>query len=181
MEKISLNTNEAPDITLDIKGNLTVKGWPNTEVIASCSSKEDLKVEEVGDQIQIICHSDCTVKIPYGAILDNVIVSGNGSIKSVEGTINVEIVYGNLTLRSVGSSTIGVVHGNLVAKNISGELRLNAIKGNANVKDVQLITTPLHLQEGMPPSIWIHHQGTHIPLRQMAIYPATSHQMQARM
>jgi hypothetical protein len=64
-------------------------------------------------------------------------VSGNGTIKSVEGSINIETVYGNLTLRSVGPSRVGVVHGNLVAKNISGEIHLNAVKGNANVKDVQ--------------------------------------------
>jgi len=137
VDKITLNTSETPDITLDIKGNLTIKGWPNTEIIASSSSKEDLKVEEVGDKIQITCTSDCTIKVPYGAILNNVIVNGNGSINSVEGSINVETVFGNLTLRSVGSSKLGVVHGNLVAKNISGELCFYAVKGNANVKDVQ--------------------------------------------
>ena len=137
MEKISLNTNETPGITLDIKGNLTVKGWSNTEVIASCSSKDDLKVEEIGDQIQITCNRDCTVKVPYEATLDNVLVSGNGIIKSVEGAINVQNIFGNLNLRSVGSATLGVVHGNLVAKNISGDLCLSAVKGNATVKDMQ--------------------------------------------
>lgn len=137
MEKISIDTNETPNITLDVKGNLTVKGSPNSEVIASSSSKEDLKVEEVDEKIRITCYRDCTVKVPYWATLNHVIVSGNGSIKSVEGSLNVEAVYGNLTLRSVGSSTLGVVHGNLVAKNISGDLRLNAVRGNANVKDVQ--------------------------------------------
>jgi hypothetical protein len=137
MEKISIDTNETPKITLDVKGNLTVKGWPNTEVIAASHSKVDLKVEEVGDEIQITCYRDCTVKVPYWATLNNVIVSGNGSIKSVEGSLNVEAVYGNLTLRSVGSSTLGVVHGNLVAKNISGDLHLHAVRGNANVTDVQ--------------------------------------------
>ncbi len=137
MEKISLNTNDTPNITLDIKGDLTIKGWPNTEVIASNSSKDDLKVVEVDSQIQITCLKDCSVKVPYGATLNNVVVNGNCSIKSVEGIINVEAVYGNLTLRSVGSSSLGVVHGNLVAKNISGDLRLHAGRGNANVKDVQ--------------------------------------------
>ena len=137
MEKISLNTSETPSISLDIKGNLTVKGWPNTEVTASSPSQENLQVEEAGDQITIKCHSDCTVKVPYGAILDNVTISGSGTIRSVEGAINIEKAYGNLTLRSIGPSKLGVVHGNLVVKNISGELRLNTVKGNANVKDVQ--------------------------------------------
>jgi hypothetical protein len=137
MEKISLNTSDTPNVTLDIKGNLTVKGWMNSEVIASCPTQDNLQVEEDGDQISIRCDSDCTIKVPYGASLNDVQVSGNGSIKSVEGAIYIENVYGNLTLRSVGSLKIGVIHGNLIAKNISGRLILQAVKGNVNVKDLQ--------------------------------------------
>ena len=144
METVSLNTNDTPNITLDIKGDLTIKGWLKQEVIASNSSKDDLKVEEVDNQIRITCFRNCSVKVPYGATINNIVVNGNGSIKSVEGDINVEAVYGNLTLRSVGSSNVGVVHGNLVAKNISGDLLIHAVRGNANVKDVQGAASVLH-------------------------------------
>ena len=137
MEKVSLNTTDSPNIRLDIKGNLKVNGWTNSEVIASCLTKDNLQVQEDGDLITIRCDSDCTIKVPYGASLIDVQVSGNGSIKSVEGAVNVENVNGNLTIRSVGSSKISVIHGNLIAKNISGSLVLQAVKGNVNAKDVQ--------------------------------------------
>jgi hypothetical protein len=137
MEKSSVATSESPAIELKINGDLTVKGWRKPSVMATSSSKDDLTLEQDNDHVYITCRNDCNVYVPSGANLEKIQVNGNGSIKAVEGEINLEEINGNLTLRGLGSTRAATINGNLIAKNISGDLGLTSVKGNATIKDIQ--------------------------------------------
>ena len=137
MDKRSLATNGTPKVTLEVSGSLTLKGWEDLEVLARCPTPDDLTLEQRGDEIAITCQGDCTVRVPFGAVLQVNNVSGHATLKSLEGDLAIKEVSGHLTLRSVGTVTIDRVSGHLAAKNVAGDLKITTVEGNATVRDVQ--------------------------------------------
>lgn len=137
MEKRLITPNKNPKVSLDIKGDLQLKGWGEQQVVIQCSSEQDLTLQQDGDEIRIACRDNCSVRVPYAATLRVENVSGNAAFKSLDGEITLEQVSGNLTLRSTGPVAITKARGNLVAKNISGDLKMDAVDANATVRDVQ--------------------------------------------
>lgn len=137
MDKRSIETGESPKITLNVSGNLSVKGWDKLEVVAKCSSPDDLVLDVQDDEISVNCRSNGSLRIPYRTIIQANHIKGDATFKSVEGEISVTQISGNLSLRSVGSVTIGTVNGNLAAKNIDGSIALEKCQGNVTVRDIQ--------------------------------------------
>jgi len=137
MEKKSLRTGKNPKVIIEIQGDLELKGWEETEVVARAPSVEDLALEEHGEIIVISCQKDCKVTVPYDAALQINFVHGNAALKSLDGHLNITEASGQLTLRSVGPTQIDQLHGNLTAKNVAGDLKIHTLDGNATIQDVQ--------------------------------------------
>jgi hypothetical protein len=137
MDIRTVSAGENPIITLNIYGNLTVKGWEKLEVVAKSSSPDDLTVDVQDNQINISCHSNAKLRVPYGSIVQADQLTGDATFKALEGEISISRISGNLSLRSVGSAKLGTVHRNLVAKNVDGNLDLKTCQGNVSVRDIQ--------------------------------------------
>ena len=137
MEKRSVQTGENPKITLSIGGDLTLKGWDDLEVTVKGETASDMMLDQQADEIAIRSRGHCTVRVPYGAEVRIQNVGGHATVKSLEGDLTIDEIFGHLTLRSVGAVTLGVVNGHLTAKNIAGKLEVGTIEGNASVSDVQ--------------------------------------------
>jgi hypothetical protein len=137
MEKRLSTAGKNPKISLDVKGDLQLKGWEEQEVVVQCSSEQDLSLQQDGDEIRIACRGNCNVKVPYAARLEVENVAGNAAFKSLDGEMTIEQVSGNLTLRSTGPVAIARVRGNLVARNISGDLKVDSMDANVTVRDVR--------------------------------------------
>jgi len=136
MKEQFVPTGEAPLVTLEVHGNLRLKGTDESEVRAETSSAENLSLDAQGDEVQVRCHGDCTVWVPFKASLKIQSGHGNASLKALEGTLEIENIHGNLDLRNVGSTRIKLVRGNLTAKHVSGDINLQTVDGNAIVRDV---------------------------------------------
>ena len=137
MEKQVITTTTTPQITLEVEGDLTLKGWDESQIVAKSSSPNELSVRQDGDQVFITCASDCVVRVPFGASLQIPRVGGHATLKSLDGALNIQQISGHLTMRSVGATTIETIHGHLTAKNIGGDLQVGVVNGNATIKDVQ--------------------------------------------
>ena len=137
MDNRSIQTDESPKITLNVSGNLAVKGWEKCEVVAKCSSPDDLVLDVQEDVISINCRSNGSLRVPYGAIIQASQIKGDATFKSVEGKISITQISGNLSLRSVGDISIGTVQGNLAAKNVDGSIALENCQGNVSVRDIR--------------------------------------------
>jgi DUF4097 and DUF4098 domain-containing protein YvlB len=137
MDLRTFETGDSPRIILNINGNLSVKGWDERKVNVKCSSPDDLSMDVHNDEITIACQSNASLRVPYGSQLQASHITGDTTIKALEGEISVSKISGNLALRSVGSTKLGTVHGNLVAKNVDGDLNLVGCKGNVSVRDIQ--------------------------------------------
>jgi ElaB/YqjD/DUF883 family membrane-anchored ribosome-binding protein len=137
MEKQVISTSETPSIKLEVHGDLRLKGFNGLEVIARSVSSNDLVLEKSGDDISIICQSDCTVRVPRASIFNLDACHGNASIKDLDGSLTVRDVHGNLFLHNVASAHIERVRGDLSARHVDGDFNLQVVEGNANVRDVQ--------------------------------------------
>ena len=115
MEKQSVTTSDSPKVILNVKGNLALKGREENEVIAKSSDPSGLSIEQSDDQVTITCRADASVIVPFSAQILIEEVAGDGSLKSLDGEVNVQRVYGDLSLRSVGPVSIERVSGNLTA------------------------------------------------------------------
>jgi hypothetical protein len=137
MDKSTVQTGDSPRIEINVSANLSIKGWDRNEVVAKCSSSEDLVLDAEGDEISINSKGNTSLRVPYGATFEDGHISGDVSIKTLEGRLNISNVSGNLSLRSVGTCEIDKISGNLSAKNINGNLRVTSCLGNISVRDIQ--------------------------------------------
>ena len=137
MDKQTVTTSENPIVTLNVSGDLVLKGWDENEIVAKVSSKDDLTIEQVDDRVNITCRDSCTVQVPADAQITLGSCDGNANIKSLGSLLTIQTVSGDLGLRAVGETQVERVRGNLVAKNIVGNLRLSRVYGNAKVRDIQ--------------------------------------------
>lgn len=137
METYRVDTSANPKVLISAGGELILKGWDEAEVVAKSDSMEDLSLEKQGDEVTIRCQADCSVHVPSDSAVHIENVSGNATIKSLEGELLVNWVSGQLTLKAIGETTVQRLQGNLTARNLSGNLRVEAVDGNAAVRGVQ--------------------------------------------
>ena len=137
MDKQFVTTSASPHITLDISGDLRLKGQDEFEVIAKSDNPEDLSLESRDDQVVIRSSGNCSVRVPRDAIIQVEAVHGNATIKALDGDLTIDIVDGDLDLRNVGRINIGRVNGNLTAKNVDGDFIINQVNGDLSVRGVQ--------------------------------------------
>ena len=98
MDKRTVPTGDSPKIELNVSANLSIKGWDKNEVVAKCSSPDDLVMEVEGDEINISSKGNTSLRVPYGTIFEDGHITGDVSIKSIEGQLNISQVAGNLSL-----------------------------------------------------------------------------------
>jgi hypothetical protein len=137
MEKQVIHTGVDPQVTIQVSGDLTLKGWDEPEVVAKTDSGEALTVEQADDQVKITCQENCIVRVPYRAEVKLVSVGGNSIIKSLDGSLAIEKVSGDLLLRSVGETQINQIGGNLTAKNVDGDFQADTVNGDMTARDIQ--------------------------------------------
>jgi hypothetical protein len=137
MDVRTVQTGETPNITLNVSGNLSVKGWDKLEIAAKSPAPDNLVLDVQEDAISVNCRSSCSLRVPYGTVFQDCHITGDAAFKSLESDITISKLSGNLSLRSIENANIGSINGNLVAKNIDGSINLEKCQGNVSVRDIQ--------------------------------------------
>ncbi|HSO26800.1 MAG TPA: hypothetical protein VLS48_01935, partial [Anaerolineales bacterium] len=136
MEKLWVETSLAPEILIqEIHGSLTLKGVNEAQVLIK-AEHDQVELEYDDDRVVIRGHESCRVYVPSGATVQIGAIHGAGEIKLLEDKLSIGEVHGPLTLRYVGQTTVGKVHGHLAARNINGDLTVSNIEGHAEVRTV---------------------------------------------
>ena len=147
MGKQFVNTSASPHITLDVSGNLSLKGQDSNEVVAKSDNPEDITLEARDDEVSIRSTGDCIVRVPRLATVQVQVARGDATIKALEGELAIDQIDGSLALRYVGKTTISHINGDLSAKYVSGNLVMDEVSGDVVVRDVQgdfIINGSLH-------------------------------------
>jgi hypothetical protein len=137
MDKQFVTTNASPHISLDVSGNLRLKGQESYEVVAKSDNPEDITLEARDDQVNIHSKGDCIVRVPRLAFVRVQAARGDATIKALEGELAIERLDGNLSLRNVGDTKISRVNGELSAKNVDGNLTIDSVAGDVSIRSIQ--------------------------------------------
>ena len=137
MSAQTIPTSLAPEIIIDrVSGNLQVKGWEESQVVVKANS-HDLQLEVQDDMIRLTCAGSCEIRLPTGALVKVNTVKGNAQVRYLDDPLSIGSVHGSLFLRNVAETNIEAVHGELMARQVTGNLHAGQVMGNAMVRDVQ--------------------------------------------
>ncbi len=138
MGQHSVSTSSTPEVLIEeVHGNLEVKGWDRSDVLVKPSTDDDLLLDAQDDAVRISCKSNCLVRLPNRASIQVGKVHGNTRIKLIDNDLKCDQVGGSLVLRNVAATRIETIHGDLLAKQVLGNLFVGEIHGNAVVRDIQ--------------------------------------------
>src|SRR4030042_6384613 len=137
MDKQFAATSASPSILLFVNGDLRLKGQDELAVMAKADNPEDLSLDAREDQVVIRSSGNCGVRVPREATIHIEAVYGNATIKGLDGDTKVDIVNGDLDLRSVGGIKIDTVNGNITAKNVDGDLIIDTANGDVSARGVE--------------------------------------------
>lgn len=137
MAKRTIELGDSPNVLVEnVTGDLHVKGWKRNEVLLKTSCEGEMTFEQRGDQIYIDCPEDCIIYTPHSAILEINQVGGAAGFKALDGTVKINRVGRDLSLRDVGTVDTETVGSNLTARRIRGDLHIQTVGGNATARDV---------------------------------------------
>ncbi len=137
MDKQFVATSASPQVTLQVSGNLRLKGQDTLEVTAKADSPENLTLETRDDQVVLRSQGDCTVRVPRLATIHVHTVQGEAVIKALEGNLTIDTINGNLQMRNVAETKISQVNGETSVKNLDGNLSIDRINGDMNGRGIQ--------------------------------------------
>jgi hypothetical protein len=135
----TIETSGTPHITITkCAKNLLVRGKDGAQVTVRVDGEaEDLTLEQEGETLTLSASEDCEITCPIDSTLTTQTCHGNAKIDGMAGTLGLETVHGNLTLKDVGPTEFTRVDGNLYVRDVGGVLRGKAVGGNARVRDVE--------------------------------------------
>jgi len=134
-------TSPTPHITVELcGGDLSITGTPGSEVTFSFDA-DDGHVQREGETLRLTSGSDCAITCPPASSITVQHVGGDFSAVDLSGTLAVEQVGGDVSLRGAGVVTLQSVSSDLSARDISGDLRINRVGSDLEVRrvDGQLI------------------------------------------
>ena len=137
MEKKYVCTSASPHIFLNVSGDLSIKGQNSFEIIAKGDDSTEFVLEAEDDQVNIRCPDDCKVRVPREAIVQLTAADGDTVIKALDGEIIIDTVNGDLELRNVGATKISKLNGDLNAKNVEGYFLIDSVNGDVSIRSIQ--------------------------------------------
>lgn len=137
MAYYTLETQGIPTIVIErVDGNLEVKGWEREEISVKTSGGEEPIKETKPEGVRIASDGNCSVHVPRSCNLQIETVGGNANLKYIDGGLKINVVHGKLGLRECSESSIDMVHGELWAKNLSGDLQIDNVHGNTYLRNI---------------------------------------------
>jgi hypothetical protein len=138
MARIDLTSSKSPKIQIaEVSGSLQIKGWDENSIRIEIEDQQELDYSFEGDKLKLSADNDCHIRVPSGSSLQIEEVAGNANIVAVEGSIKVVEISGNLSMKSVGPTTITEVAGNLNIRGVEGDLNVVETAGNANLREAE--------------------------------------------
>lgn len=137
MDKQFVSTSASPQITVEVSGDLRIKGQDSLDVVAKSENPEDVTLETRDDHVVIRSSGDCVVRVPRQALVVVRAAHGDASVKALEGDLTIESVDGDLELRNVAQTRINRINGSLLAKNVDGNLEVDSVSGDVTARGLQ--------------------------------------------
>ena len=136
MRKQHYTTSPTPHITVEAcGGDLVIEGTATTEVLFELED-ESSQIEREGETLRVRSGGSGRVVCPPASSITLKHVGGDFSAGDLTGTLAVESVAADVSLRGAGVVTFNQVGGDLSARDVSGDLRVESIAGDLEVRRI---------------------------------------------
>ena len=144
MSKI-ISVGKTPRIRIGaIDGDLSVVGWDGEDILLK-TDEDELTLQQEGEDISFSSTDDVSLRIPRDASLSIERIGGDMALRGVTGSIKIQEIDNDLSMRDVGSVSIETIkadfslrsaRGNLYVKSVGGDVSLRDVEGNITLESV---------------------------------------------
>ena len=132
----TISAGISPKIMIDtIGGDLSLVGWDGEDILFKADDDE-LQVSQNGDQVNVQCSDDISLRVPKGASILINHVGGDASIRGVLGGIELKEIGGDLSMRDTGSVSIDTIHSDFSLRGAKGDLYVKNAHSDVSIRDV---------------------------------------------
>ena len=132
----TISAGRTPKIEIEsINGDLSLVGWEGDDILLKADDDE-LTVSQDGDQVQITCKDDLSMRVPKGSNIMIHRISGDASVRGVMGTIELKEISGDLSMRDVITVAIDTVHSDFSLRGAKGSLSVRKAGSDVSIRDV---------------------------------------------
>ncbi len=134
MQTKTIPTGETPELVLNLRRNLILKGDENAiEIVINTRDEAQLQVEQHAGKVLVDCDKDVQMTVPVATLVRLQRVRGNAELSMLHGDVDIDRVGGNLRLEDINTSHIHKVDGNLEARKLGSAFSCEGVGGNASV------------------------------------------------
>lgn len=137
MTEKRFDTGKEPIVSMTCQGNLQVRGWNESTVLVKGSEFSFNDAEKV---LSISSSGDLKVYVPSITELTVTEVSGDLSVKLIDGTVTIDEARADVSIRNVNATRVGSVLGDFSARNINGPLSVETIMGDSVARNIEAAT-----------------------------------------
>ena len=132
----TISAGRTPRIEIaSVSGDLSLVGWEGDDILLKADD-EGMSVKQDGDQVNIVCKDDLSIRVPKGSSVIIHRVSGDASVRGVMGTIELKEVTGDLSMRDVVTVAIDTVHADFSLRGAKGSLSIRKAGSDVSIRDV---------------------------------------------
>ena len=132
----TISAGKTPTILVDaIDGDRSVVGWDGELLIKG--DEQVYRVEEKGNDILLSADSDLSLRVPKGASFQIKKVSGDASMRGINGEIQLGEIEGDLSIRGAGSVSVDLIHADFSLRGSTGDLFVKNAHGDVSIRDVE--------------------------------------------
>jgi hypothetical protein len=134
-EKEFLTGVSSPLIRVDRSDkDLTIEGWSEPRVLVECET--DPKVVSFEQGLAVTAEEDLVIRVPFTAKVEVVLARADLVVRDLKSTVVIRECAGDLILRHCDSADLGVIRGNLKARDIGGDLKAQTVSGDVKLRHV---------------------------------------------
>jgi hypothetical protein len=132
----TISAGLTPRIKVDIVGgDLSIVGWDGTDILVR-GDDEDMRLDQSGEEVQLSCGGDLSLRVPKGSSIEFKKIGGDASMKGIIGGIKIKDIGGDLSIRDAGSITIDTIHADFSLRGAKGDLYVKNAQADVSVRDV---------------------------------------------
>lgn len=132
----TISAGRTPKIIIDsIGGDLSLVGWEGEDILLK-TDDDEMKVSQDGDQVNVSCGDDLSLRVPKAASIFITMIGGDASIRGVMGELELKEISGDLSLRDINSIAIDTVHADFNLRGAKGHLSIKSANSDVSIRDV---------------------------------------------
>jgi hypothetical protein len=129
MEIRKYPAGEQTSVELKAHGDLKIQGVDGAEIEISANSNT-LKIEHIGDRLDVVCFSDCTILVPSVGKLEIERVGGGATARGLKCPATFRKIGGDFSGEDIPAITIDKVGGSVSLRQVHGKAVIDRIGGD---------------------------------------------------